>query len=65
MELASGYGNVTVGVRRDVAAWLDLKTEHGRVRNDLDDGPPAEPASEHMAVRARVKYGDIDIRRAR
>ncbi|MDQ2782813.1 DUF4097 family beta strand repeat-containing protein [Lapillicoccus sp.] len=65
IQVESGFGEVTIGVRSGVPAWLDLSSKDGQVRNELvsDRGPEA---SEHaVAVRARTQYGDIDIRRAR
>ena len=65
IQVESGYGEVTIGVRPGVPAWLDLSSKDGHVRNELvgDRGPDA---SEHaVAVRVRTQYGDIDIRRAR
>ena len=61
----SGFGQVTVGVRAGVPAWLDLSSKNGHVRNELDgDAAPAEhePA---VAVRARTQGGDITVRRGR
>ncbi|HWR86580.1 MAG TPA: DUF4097 family beta strand repeat-containing protein [Rhodoglobus sp.] len=64
LELESGYGAVTVGVRRGVPAWLDLSSKNGRVRNQLDgDGAPA-PGEQTVAVRARTQFGDITVQRA-
>ncbi|HEY1531819.1 MAG TPA: DUF4097 family beta strand repeat-containing protein [Galbitalea sp.] len=65
IELDSGFGQVTVGVRAGVAAWLDLFSKSGRIRNELEDeGAPA--ASEQIVdVRARTSSGDITITRAR
>ncbi len=57
-------GKVEVGIRNGVAAWLDLNTAFGRVRNDLADGAPPAPGEDTVDVRARTAYGDITIRRA-
>ncbi|MDQ2795808.1 MAG: DUF4097 domain-containing protein [Actinomycetota bacterium] len=64
IQVESGFGEVTIGVRPGVPAWLDLSSKDGQVRNELvSDGGPE--ASEHaVAIRARTQYGDIDIRRA-
>ena len=65
VQVDSGFGQVTIGVRPGVAAWLDLSSKEGHVRNELDsDGAPG--ASEQtVAVRARTQYGNISIQRAR
>ncbi|KXP12132.1 DUF4097 family beta strand repeat-containing protein [Tsukamurella pseudospumae] len=71
IDLESSYGRLTVFVAEGVPAWLDLSSKEGRVRNRLEEGlpdagdPATEPAGEHVSVRARAKFGDIDIRRAR
>lgn len=70
-ELASGTavletaaGQVEFGVREGTAAWLDVRTRAGAVRNALAEAePPAEPA-DTLKVRARTGMGDIRIRRA-
>ena len=65
IQVESGYGTVTIGVRRGVPAWLDLSSKDGRVRNELDgDSAPGE-SEQTVAVRARTHYGDITIQRAR
>ena len=65
MQLESAFGEVTIGVRPGVAAWLDLASKEGRVRNELDgDRAPAE-ADPSVAVRARTQFGNISVRRAR
>lgn len=65
VDLESSYGRLTVGVADGVPAWLDLSSKEGRVRNHLDEGLPDSPTGDHVAVRARATFGDIDIRRAR
>jgi hypothetical protein len=65
IQLESGYGQVTIGVRPGVPAWLDLASRDGRVRNELDgDSAPAEN-EQTVAVRARTQFGDISLQRAR
>jgi hypothetical protein len=64
IQVESGFGEVVVGVREGIPAWLDLSTGEGRVRNELADDPaPGEP-ERSVAVRVRTRAGDIGIRRA-
>ncbi|MBI5160571.1 MAG: DUF4097 family beta strand repeat protein [Micrococcales bacterium] len=63
IELDTGYGQVEVGVREGVAAWLDLASKQGRVRNELAGDRAPEPSQPTVSVRARTAYGDIAIRR--
>jgi hypothetical protein len=57
-------GELAVGVREGTAAWLDVVTRFGAVRNTLDatDGPP--PSGPTLQIRARTSVGDILIGRA-
>jgi DUF4097 and DUF4098 domain-containing protein YvlB len=65
IQVESGFGQVMIGVRPGVAAWLDLSSKDGRVRNELD-GDRAPDASENtVAIRARTQFGEINIQRAR
>jgi hypothetical protein len=57
-------GTVDVAVRTGVAAWLDLHTGFGHVRNLLDSGVQPGPSEATVEVRARSSFGDITIRRA-
>lgn len=65
IQVESGYGAITIGVRDGVPAWLDAASKGGHVRNQLaaDTGPAA--SEEAVAVRARTQYGDITIQRTR
>ncbi|TWS26469.1 DUF4097 domain-containing protein [Tsukamurella sputi] len=65
IDIESSYGRLTVGVAEDVPAWLDLSSKEGRVRNHLEESLPDPTIGDHVAVRARAKFGDIEIRRAR
>jgi hypothetical protein len=63
IQVESGFGAVTIGVRDGVPSWLDLASKDGRVRNELD-GDAAPRASEStVAVRARTQSGDITVHR--
>jgi len=65
IQLESGFGQVSIGVRPGVAAWLDLSSKEGRVRNELEgDAAPAESETS-VAVRARTQFGDIHIQRSK
>jgi len=65
IEVESGYGQVTIGVRPGVPAWLDLSSKDGHVRNQLDGDRAPDASEQAVAVRARTQYGDITIQRAR
>ena len=65
IQVESGYGTVTIGVRPGIPAWLDLSSKDGRVRNELDGDRAPEPSEQSVAVRARTQYGDITIQRAK
>jgi hypothetical protein len=65
IQVESGFGQVTVGVRPGVAAWLDLSTRDGHVRNELDGDRSPGASEQTVAVRARTQYSDINIQRAR
>lgn len=62
--IETATGELEVGIAPGVAAWLDVSTRFGSVRNDLDsiDGP--EQAEGTVAVRARSSFGDIVIHRS-
>jgi len=59
----TAYGKIDVGIREGVAAWLDLGTDCGRVRNDLDAAGRPQAGDETVEVRARSAFGDITVRR--
>jgi DUF4097 and DUF4098 domain-containing protein YvlB len=65
VHIESGFGQVTVGVRAGVPAWLDLSSKEGRVRNELAGDTAPDPAEQTVAVRARTQFGNITIHRAR
>ncbi|WP_319463217.1 DUF4097 family beta strand repeat-containing protein [Micromonospora sp. RTP1Z1] len=65
VTLHTAAGDLEIGVAAGTAAWLDLKTGHGRVHNALDDiGQGPEKSEETVEVRAHTSFGDITVRRS-
>lgn len=64
-QVDSGYGQIFIGVKTGVPAWLDLSSKVGHVRNELEGDSTPTPTEETVSVRARTQGGDITIRRAR
>ena len=60
----SAFGDLEIGVRDGVPAWLDLRTKFGSVRNELEASE--RPASEEdpVEVHAHTSMGDISIHRS-
>jgi hypothetical protein len=64
LVLETAYGEVEAGVREGTAAWLDVHSGSGRIRNTLTQTEGPEGAGETVEIHARTSYGDILIRRA-
>lgn len=60
----TGHGSVEIGVPGGTAAWLDLNTGYGQLRNTLEAGGPPGPDDPSVEIQARSGYGDITIRRS-
>ena len=60
----TAFGKVQIGIRDGVAAWLDLNTRYGTVRNDLDTADRPGAGEEAVEVCARTAFGDITIHRS-
>ncbi|MGW5852177.1 DUF4097 family beta strand repeat-containing protein [Streptomyces sp. NPDC055254] len=65
VQLETSYGAIEVGVREGTAAWLDVNSDHGQVRNTLSASTAPEQTEDTVEVRARTRHGNIDVRRAR
>ncbi|MGW4382260.1 DUF4097 family beta strand repeat-containing protein [Kitasatospora sp. NPDC004531] len=65
VQLETGFGAIEVGVRPGTAAWLDVGAQRGQVRNSLAGADAPGRDEETVEVRARTRFGNIDIRRAR
>jgi len=59
----TGVGGVEIGILEGSAAWLDLHTGYGRLRNHLDPAGPPEPGADTVQLRARTGYGDVTVSR--
>ncbi|MBX9359900.1 DUF4097 family beta strand repeat-containing protein [Streptomyces sp. WAC04114] len=65
VQLETNYGAIDIGVREGTAAWLDVSSVSGQVRNTLTTSEAPEKTEDTVRVRARTKHGNIDIRRAK
>ncbi|MCX4906829.1 DUF4097 family beta strand repeat-containing protein [Streptomyces sp. NBC_00878] len=65
VQLETSYGAIEVGVREGTAAWLDVSSGSGQVRNTLASSDAPEKTEDAVKVRARTRYGNIDVRRAK
>ncbi|MGW1195773.1 DUF4097 family beta strand repeat-containing protein [Streptomyces sp. NPDC002536] len=65
VQLETSYGAIEVGIRDGATAWLDASADNGQVRNTLAASGAPEGAGDTVKVRARSRYGTIDIRRAK
>lgn len=60
----TGAGSIEIGIRSGAAAWLELNSKFGSVRNGLTVTPTPADAESKVEVRARTGAGDITIERA-
>jgi hypothetical protein len=62
-SLKTSYGAIEIGVRDGTAARLDVHTQFGKVRNEMEAASQPGPADQFVEVSARTSMGDITIRR--
>jgi hypothetical protein len=62
--VTTSYGSVDIGIPTGTAAYLDVQSDNGRVRSELDPTDAPGPHDDRAAVTARSHYGSITIRRA-
>lgn len=65
VQLETAYGAIEIGVREGTAAWLDVQAGAGQVRNALSASEAPGESEDTVRVRARTRYGNIDVRRTR
>ncbi|MEU6760100.1 DUF4097 family beta strand repeat-containing protein [Streptomyces sp. NPDC046685] len=64
ITLETAAGGLEIGIAEGSAAWLDVRSTAGRVRNELGAAQGPEGSEETVEVRGRTSAGDIVIRRA-
>jgi DUF4097 and DUF4098 domain-containing protein YvlB len=64
VALGTAAGDLEIGIAEGTAAWMDVNTGHGHVRNLLENATRPEEADETVEVRGRTSYGDITIHRS-
>ncbi|MEV7994565.1 DUF4097 family beta strand repeat-containing protein [Streptomyces sp. NPDC086077] len=65
VQLETSYGSIEVGIREGTAAWLDVNSGSGQVRNTLTASQTPQESEDTVEVRARTRHGNIDVRRAK
>jgi DUF4097 and DUF4098 domain-containing protein YvlB len=64
VSLSTAMGDLEIGIAAGTAAWLDVNTSFGQVRNELTDATSPEDSDETVEVRANTSFGAITIHRA-
>jgi hypothetical protein len=64
LSLETAMGEIEIGIHQGSAAWLDVKTRFGRVRNEMAESTPPDEAVDKLEVHAATSFGDIVIRRS-
>ena len=62
--LGTAMGDLDIGIAEGTAAWLELNTAFGHVRNDMETASRPGEGDETVEVRGRTGYGDILIHRS-
>ncbi|MFD0077259.1 DUF4097 domain-containing protein [Streptomyces sp. NPDC127166] len=65
VQLETSNGSIEIGIRSGTAAWLDVNSNRGHVRNTLSTSEAPDESEETVKIRARSNWGNIDIRRAK
>ncbi|MEV4431366.1 DUF4097 family beta strand repeat-containing protein [Streptomyces sp. R-07] len=65
IQLETSNGSVEVGIRQGTAAWLDVNSHRGQVRNALNASEAPEQTEDTVKVRVRTNWGNIHILRAK
>ncbi|GAA2305989.1 DUF4097 family beta strand repeat-containing protein [Streptomyces hawaiiensis] len=65
VQLETSNGSIEIGIREGTAAWLDVSSNRGLVRNTLATSEAPEATEGTVKVRARTNWGNIDVFRAK
>jgi Toastrack DUF4097 len=64
LTLETAMGEIEIGVRQGSAAWLDVTTKFGLVRNEMDASDAPAEHVDKVEVHANTSFGDVTVRRA-
>jgi hypothetical protein len=64
VTLGTASGALEIGIKEGSAAWVDAKTQFGRVHNRLQATVAPGESEGEVAVQARTSFGDIYIDRS-
>ncbi|MEJ3652516.1 DUF4097 family beta strand repeat-containing protein [Actinomycetes bacterium KLBMP 9759] len=64
VDLSTTSGELEIGIKAGTAAWLDVSSSTGKVRNSLDGHSGPEGFDETVEIHASTNGGDILIHRA-
>ncbi|MFD2763272.1 DUF4097 family beta strand repeat-containing protein [Micromonospora eburnea] len=64
VSVKTAMGQLEIGIYGGTAAFLDLHTSFGNVRNQIEPSDTPSQEERTVEVRARTSYGDIVIRRS-
>ena len=62
--LMNGSGTIEVGIGDGIAAYIDVNSERGSVRNSVASHESTDAPDAKVTVHARTRHGDIIIQRA-
>ncbi|MCW3817686.1 DUF4097 domain-containing protein [Micromonospora sp. DR5-3] len=62
--LGTAMGDLDIGIAEGTAAWLEVNTGFGHVRNLLENATRPDETDQTVEVRGRTSYGDITIHRS-
>ncbi|WP_433387104.1 DUF4097 family beta strand repeat-containing protein [Micromonospora sp. KLBMP9576] len=62
--LGTAMGDLDIGIADGTAAWLEVNTGFGHVRNLMENAARPEEAGRTVEVRARTSCGDITVHRS-
>ncbi|MDF0528412.1 DUF4097 family beta strand repeat-containing protein [Tsukamurella sp. 8F] len=63
-QVKSSYGDLDIGIRKGTAVWLDVGTQYGEARSELDEQDGPGDAADTLELQAHTTYGAIRVRRA-
>jgi DUF4097 and DUF4098 domain-containing protein YvlB len=64
LSLETAMGEIEIGIREGSAAWLDVTTKFGAVRNEMTAAEGPVEHADKVEIHANTSFGDITVRRA-